>query len=130
MILAFNNLIVNDNVQTNLVEIFDLNNKKLCSKKFSVEISKKNKNDILLQIKNTLSDVSIDIKEITKIYFCNGKGRYTAVRTACIVANFLSKELSIDLYTFTYEEFLKSDNFSKIINNYKIKKSQFAHCIF
>lgn len=76
----------------------------------------KKQSDILLGIARLLAKTQKETTDITGIALHVGPGKFTAVRTACIVANILAKELNIPLFPMTTEVEASPMAFAKIVS--------------
>ena len=61
-------------------------------------------------LNDTLKELKIELKEISKLIVCNGPGSFTGIRIAITIAKTISYCLNIPIYTVSYLELSALDN--------------------
>lgn len=108
MMLCFCNLV--DPIS---VVIFDEHGKKIAEKSGA---KKADREDLLLEIAELLEANTISPCDLKKIFVVPGPGRFSSVRSACVIANTLAQETGAELFAIDAEEFTeKNSDFSDFV---------------
>lgn len=87
--------------------------------------------DLIKEIATFLDEAKLQPTSITKIAFVHGPGRFTAVRTACIIANAFARTMRAQLYP-VHKTILAEHNsdFSFLLRSEQIATVEVAVPIF
>ena len=87
--------------------------------------------DLLRELVDFLEAQQVATSQLTGIAFVRGPGRFTAVRTACIVANAFSRHSNIKLYPVTKAELAEyKGDFAQLFASGQITTTDHAEPLF
>lgn len=110
MTLCFCN--TGDNI---IVEIFDESGQKVAEKSQEKTTERE---DLLREIVFLLKKIKISANEVQRIIMIPGAGRFTAVRSACLIANIFAAETGAKILPVSADDFEKSgSDFSQWIHH-------------
>lgn len=84
--------------------------------------------DLLSEISDFLVSQNIQPQKIRKIFFVHGPGKFTAVRTACVVVNTFANQLNIPLFPI-HGKMYKNNNTTEKLASFSSKKNGFQKII-
>jgi hypothetical protein len=95
------------------------------------EEKKRIRPDLLATLLQILQKNNADLHDIHGLLVVNGPGKFTAVRTACIIANVFAKEKGVPICPLSAEEYETNDrDFARIIPHKKCAKTDFIEPVF
>lgn len=81
----------------------------------TVENCEKTSSNALPLLKQTFTELNLNLKDTEKVIVCNGPGSFTGIRIAITIAKVISYCLNIPIYTVSYLELSALDNKGKSI---------------